>query len=61
MIGLFNEESAQRKEVALRIFIEPEVTMILTGGNRPRTCWASANPSIEPGMFMSVKMSLISS
>jgi len=38
----------------------PEVAMIFIGGHRPRTACASLRPSIEPGICMSVKMTLMS-
>src|SRR6185437_7447245 len=33
----------------------PDVAMILIGGHRFRTKWASFRPSIEPGIWISVK------
>ena len=40
--------------------LNPDVTMILIGGHRPRTACASLIPSIDPGMLMSVNTILIS-
>ena len=34
--------------------------MILIGGQRPRTARASFNPSIEPGIWISVKTTVMS-
>src|SRR6266478_1575372 len=45
---------------SIRIFTRPEVAMIFVGGHRPRTACASLRPSIEPGICMSVKMTLVS-
>jgi hypothetical protein len=41
--------------------LNQDVTMILTGGHRPRTARASLIPSIDPGMLLSVNTILTSS